>query len=90
MKLTYKILWTPESQKDLSYWKTTDRSKLNRIKDLFEDIKLNPTKGIGKPERLKYKDKNIWSRRIDKKHRLVYLIDKNQTVYIIQARFHNE
>ena len=86
--MIYKIIWTPESQKDLSYWKITDKTKLNRIKDLIENIKLNPTEGIGKPERLKYKDKNIWSRRIDKKHRLVYLIDNNQVVYIIQARFH--
>lgn len=86
--MIYKIIWTPESQKDLSYWKITDKTKLNRIKDLIENIKLNPTEGIGKPERLKYEDKNIWSRRIDKKHRLVYLIDINQVVYIIQARFH--
>jgi toxin YoeB len=90
MTLTYKILWTPEAQKDLSYWTITDKTKLNRIKDLIKDIKLNPTKGIAKPERLKYKDKNIWSRRMDKKHRLVYLIDKDQCVYIIQARFHYE
>ena len=83
--MIYKIIWTPESQKDLSYWKITDKTKLNRIKDLIENIKLNPTEGIGKPERLKYKDKNIWSRRIDKKHRLVYLIDINQVVYIIQG-----
>lgn len=86
--MIYKIIWTPESQKDLSYWKITDKIKLNRIKDLIENMQLDPSQGIGKPERLKYKDKNIWPRRIDKKHRLVYLIGDNQVIYIIQARFH--
>ena len=86
--MTYKIIWTSEAQKDLDYWHHTDKTKLKRVIELIASIKINPKVGIGKPERLKYKDKNIWSRRIDKKHRLVYLIDEQEKIFIIQSRFH--
>jgi toxin YoeB len=61
---------------------------LRRISELVADIKINPKFGIGKPERLKYQSENVWSRRIDKKHRLVYLIRDGGVVLIIQCRFH--
>ena len=85
--MIYKIIWTPEAQEDLSHWKANDKTKLIRIKELIDNVMIDPLKGIGKPERLKYKDKNIWSRRIDKKHRLVDLVS-DKVVYVIQARFH--
>ncbi len=81
-------MWTPEAQKDLAYWKSKNKSVLSRIIDLIESIKINPGLGIGKPERLKYKNENIWSRRIDKKHRVVYLVEEDKTIFIIQCRFH--
>jgi toxin YoeB len=86
--LTYKILWTPEAQADLKYWQHKNKQVLSRIAELVESIKVDPTTGIGKPEHLKYQNKNSWSRRIDKKHRLVYLIHPDKTVYIIQCRLH--
>jgi len=86
--LTCKIIWTPEAETDLNYWKSKDKQKITRIIALIESIKTNPKHGIGKPEHLKYKTKNIWSRRIDKKHRLVYLISEEDKIYIIQCRFH--
>ncbi len=85
--MIYKVIWTPESQKDLNYWRNLDKAKIEKIIALIKSIQINPKQGIGKPERLKYKDKNIWSRRIDTKHRLVYEIDK-QEILVIQCRFH--
>lgn len=85
--MTYKIIWTPEAQKDLAYWKTKNIQVLGRISELISSIETSPKLGIGKPEPLKYKNQNIWSRRIDREHRIVYLIDAEE-VYIIQCRFH--
>lgn len=59
--MSYKIIWTPEAQKDLAYWKQNNKLILKRIFSLVEIVKINPSFGIGKPERLKYKEKNIWS-----------------------------
>lgn len=48
---------------------------LKRIEDLFVEISINPRTGRGKPERLKgYKDKEVWSRRLNGKDRIVYQI----------------
>ena len=47
----------------------------------------NPFQGIGKPEPLKYLDSNIWSRRIDLEHRLIYRITQNQ-IDFLACRFH--
>lgn len=58
-----------------------------KINDLIKDIKRHPFTGIGKPEPLRYSDLNAWSRRIDREHRLVYVI-KDDVIIIQQARFH--
>lgn len=55
--MSYKIIWTPEAQKDLAYWKQNNKLILKRIFSLVEIVKRNPSFGIGKPERLKYKEK---------------------------------
>lgn len=45
-----------------------DSSKIEKI---FFELENHPTTGIGKPEKLKYKNENVWSRQINKKDRLV-------------------
>ncbi|WP_425364120.1 Txe/YoeB family addiction module toxin [Candidatus Tisiphia endosymbiont of Hybos culiciformis] len=44
--------------------------------------------GLGKPERLKFQQENVWSRRIDQEHRLVYEIKSNNTIFVLQCRYH--
>ncbi len=82
-----KLKWEPEAVTDLKYWKITDLKKYRKIMTLCEDACREPTTGLGKPELLKYKCPGCWSRRIDKEHRLIYKFD-DDTVYIIQARYH--
>ncbi|MBR1479424.1 MAG: Txe/YoeB family addiction module toxin [Alphaproteobacteria bacterium] len=48
---------------------------LSRVVLLLDGVLLDPRTGLGKPERLKhYNSREVWSRRIDKKNRLVYEI----------------
>lgn len=49
----------------------------------------NPTRGIGKPEPLKYGIAGAWSRRITEEHRLVYQLLDDDLV-VLQARYHYE
>ncbi|PRZ24974.1 Txe/YoeB family addiction module toxin [Flavobacterium granuli] len=66
--------------------KTTDISKIEKI---FLELEIHPTIGIGKPEKLKYKETEIWSRQINKKDRLVYeIIDHEVVIIIISALGH--
>ncbi|PSR03684.1 MAG: Txe/YoeB family addiction module toxin [Bacteroidetes bacterium SW_11_45_7] len=59
-------------------WALQDVKTFNKIRDLLKDIKRNPFKGIGNPEPLKHHQKGSWSRRIDKKNRLINKVTSNE------------
>jgi toxin YoeB len=46
-----------------------------------------PFEGLGKPEPLRFDLSGLWSRRIDKGHRLVYQV-KNENIYIYSCKYH--
>ena len=59
-----------------------DRRMLKKVNQLIRSIQREgPSNGIGKPERLKYVDGEFWSRRIDKKNRLIYEVSDDR-IYI--------
>jgi len=73
---------------DYLYWQTHDKKILKKINDLLKDIERNGAlKGIGKPEKLSENLQGYFSRRIDKKNRLVYKIFEN-SIEIYQCREH--
>lgn len=82
-----RLTWTETGLEDLEWWTKKDSRKLKRIIILCIETCKNPTKGIGKPEPLRYDYRGYWSRRIDDEHRLVYAFDEKD-VTIIQCRYH--
>ena len=62
-------------KEDLAWWFKQDFKIASKIFDLVSAVMENPFDGIGKPEPLKYMEENIWSRRIDLEHRLVYRVE---------------
>ena len=80
-------IFTPTFREHLLWWAKKDPAKINKILDLVEVVCKQPFQGIGKPEPLKYIDSNIWSRRINLEHRLVYRIKDNR-IYFLQCRYH--
>ena len=84
----YIPLFSPDFKADLRWWYQNEPKKGDKIMDLVADIlDGNPSQGIGKPEPLKYIASNLWSRRIDLEHRLVYKVKDNR-IYFLQARYH--
>lgn len=81
------LKWDFDAWNDYLYWQKSDKNNFKRINQLIKDIKRNPFEGIGKPEPLKENLKGLWSRRIDKEHRLVYFIDDDSLV-IFQCKGH--
>ena len=70
------ILWHPKAWDEYSKW-IVDRNITiaKKIVELTKDISKNGLlNGLGKPERLKYYKKAIYSRRITDEHRLVYIL----------------
>ena len=82
-----KLRFTESAARDLAHWKATNPKIIQRIKSLIESIQATPFAGLGKPEALKHDLTGFWSRRIDKTHRLVYRIEREEIV-VIQCRFH--
>ena len=81
-----RLVFTPHSWDDYTYWIQTDRQILKRINRLIDDALWDPTAGIGKPEPLKHMLAGAWSRRITEEHRLVYLIEDDDLI-VVQTRF---
>ena len=77
----------PEFREDLRYWVETERRTALRMLDLVEAILRDPFRGLGKPEPLKYLGAGVWSRRLTREHRLVYLVSADR-VDFLQARYH--
>ncbi|MGF7108335.1 Txe/YoeB family addiction module toxin [Treponema pedis] len=80
-------LWTDLAWEQYLYWQEQDKKTLRKINKLIEDISRNGNKGLGRPEPLKGNLTGLWSREIDKKNRLIYVIE-DDTLTIIQCKNH--
>ena len=73
--MKYRIVLTEQAKEDYLFWKASgNKSILNKIVRLLEDMSSHPYIGIGKPEALKYSLSGYWSRRINSEHRIVYRV----------------
>lgn len=82
-----KIIFSQNSWEDYTSWQSEDRKILKKINTLIKDIQRNPYEGSGKPEPLKYDLSGLWSRRIDRDHRIVYQVINNE-LFIYSCRYH--
>ncbi len=83
------ISFSPVFRDDLKYWCKKNPKGAEKIFDLIEAIDRDPVNGIGKPEPLKYQESNLWSRRIDLEHRLVYRVTDDR-IDFLSCRYHYE
>lgn len=81
------IKWDFDAWEDYTYWQTQDKKTLKRINQLITDMKRDPFTGIGKPEPLKENLAGLWSRRIDDKNRIVYMVE-DEMLLIFACRGH--
>ncbi len=82
----YRIIFTETAIAHYNaFVKSGDVKILKRIKLLLNDISQHPYTGIGKPEALKYSLAGMWSRRINREHRIIYTVDDNRIIVHILA-----
>jgi toxin YoeB len=67
--------------------KTGNKAVLKKLLTLLEELVQHPFSGTGKPEPLKHGLSGMWSRRINKEHRLIYEIE-GDIVFILSAKGH--
>jgi toxin YoeB len=76
-----------QALEDLAYWVREDRKLASRVLELVAAALRDPFAGVGKPELLRHLGPDVWSRRIDQRHRLVYVVYRDR-VDFLQARYH--
>jgi len=81
------VSFTDNGWEDYQHWQKTDPLLAEKVNQLIDACKSDPFKGIGKPEPLKGNLTGLWSRRIDREHRLVYAMLEG-TLHIVACRFH--
>lgn len=91
MNNKYRLQETSQFTSGLDRHKKSGQSKMIiKIFSLLEELENHPTTGTGKPEPLKgYGERFVYSRRIDKQHRLIYeIFEEEKIVKLLSAYGH--
>ncbi len=85
----YSVELVGTSKEDLQkIHKSGNKAVIRKVETLFLELSEHPYTGTGKPGPLKYLP-NMWSRRLDKKNRLLYTITEEVvTVYVVFLQGH--
>ncbi len=87
----YKVALLKKAQSDLDWFRKNDKSSYIKCFDLVRELMRKPREGRGKPERLRYFEKEVYSRRVNHKDRLIYTIyEEFKEIDITSFRGHYE
>jgi toxin YoeB len=90
--MKYQVTFRPRADQDyIKHSKAGNLILLAKIGRLLEELKQNPFEGTGKPHRMKHypEGENVWSRRIDDRHRMLYTVRGDVvTVFVISLWGH--
>jgi len=88
--MAYHLDFTDKANDDIVFHKKVgNKAILNKLLTLLEELTEHPFTGTGKPEPLKHSLSGMWSRRINKEHRLVYEVVES-TVFVLSTKGHYE
>lgn len=83
----YKITYTTDAVSDLQRLQSEEPKSYQKAKVLINELKEHPKTGTGHPEQLKGQPEGRWSRRISKKHRLVYRIFDTEVLVLVLSAY---
>ena len=76
-----------QANKDLEWFRKNNRNLYMKCFDLTRAVLKDQITGIGKPEHLKRLGGNVWSRRVNHEHRMVYEIF-DSLIIVAAYRYH--
>ncbi len=89
--MTYRINILKNADKDLEWFRKKDRKNYLKCFDLVRDLMKYPREGLGKPERLKHFDTEVYSRRVNLVDRMIYTIyEDKKEIDVTSFRGHYE
>jgi toxin YoeB len=86
----FVVVLTEKAKEDIARHKQSgNKANEKKIKTFLEELKEHPYTGSGQPEPLKYDLQGFWSRRINKKDRMIYSVnDGTVAVEVVSAMGH--
>ena len=85
--MNYRVDFTAEALTDADRLKRDEPKAYKKFLGLLKELDTHPEEGTGHPEMLKNYPPGSWSRRISKKHRLVYRIYNENVVVVVIAAY---
>ena len=83
--MSYQLEVTEKAFSQLEKLKRSDKNSYSKCFELILNILIEPRSGIGKPERLRYQEEEIWSRRLNEKDRIVYILFEDIELVVIDS-----
>lgn len=85
--IVYDVIVTEEAQNDLKKLLHDEHPAYKKALKLIAELYEHPRTGTGKPEPLLGNRSGQWSRRISKKHRLVYEIHDTEVIVLVLTAY---
>ena len=85
--MAYRIKYTKQAIEDARKLKSEEPKAFQKLLKLELELKEHPRTGTGKPEPLSGNRAGEWSRRITKRHRLIYEIHDTEVVVLVLTAY---
>lgn len=88
--MKYTLIITEEAKIEIaSFSRADDKAGAKKVNVLLNELREHPYTGTGKPESLRGNWSGYWSRRINKKDRLIYAVEEDKVIVtVVQAKEH--
>lgn len=83
----YKLDYTDKARQDMQRLKREEPQAFKKLGKLLGELMEHPKMGTGHPEPLSGDRAGQWSRRITKKHRLVYEIRDTEVIVLVLTAY---
>lgn len=71
------------------HYKSGNTKSIKSIEIILKELSETPFEGVGNPEPLKHNLTGFWSRRINKKDRIIYSVNENTVIVeVVSAMGH--
>ncbi len=83
----YNVIYVRRAEDDLRKLKRNEPDSFKKVVKLLNELAEHPYSGTGKPEPLRGDRSGQWSRRITKKHRLVYEVHDTEVIVLVLSAY---
>lgn len=79
----YTLDISSKARKELQeHYRTGNKAVIRKIEQIFLELSNTPYEGTGNPEALKYDLAGYWSRRINRKDRIIYKVYEDRVLVL--------